>query len=74
MLEHMMMLVLQLGVIIFAAHGGGLLFKRFRMPSVLGELLSGALIGPYALGALALPGLPEEVCGSRWAKGFLSSA
>ncbi len=59
MLEHMMMLVLQLGVIIFAAHGGGLLFKRIRMPSVLGELLAGALIGPYALGALSVPGLPE---------------
>jgi len=59
MLEHMMMLVLQLGVIIFAAHSGGLLFKRFRMPSVLGEILAGALIGPYALGSLVLPGLPE---------------
>ncbi|HEQ60012.1 MAG TPA: cation:proton antiporter, partial [Firmicutes bacterium] len=59
MLEHMMMLVLQLGVIIFAAHSGGLLFKRFRMPSVLGEILAGALIGPYALGSVVLPGLPE---------------
>jgi len=59
MIEHMMMLVLQLGVVIFAAQAGGILFKRMRMPSVLGEILAGTLIGPYALGAIPLPGLPE---------------
>jgi Kef-type K+ transport system membrane component KefB len=48
----MMMLVLQLAVIIIAAKVGGYLAQRFfKMPSVLGELASGMLIGPYALGA-----------------------
>lgn len=49
----MMILILQLGVIIIAAKIGGFLFQRFlNMPSVLGELASGMLIGPYALGGL----------------------
>ncbi|MCF7974509.1 MAG: cation:proton antiporter [Phycisphaerae bacterium] len=53
-ITHMMMqLVLQLAVIIVCAKVGGYLFQRFlNMPSVLGELASGMLIGPYALGGL----------------------
>lgn len=47
----MMILILQLAVIITVAKVGGFLFQRFlKMPSVLGELASGMLIGPYALG------------------------
>ncbi|MCF7849714.1 MAG: cation:proton antiporter, partial [Kiritimatiellales bacterium] len=47
----MMLLILQLAVIIIVAKVGGFLFQRFlKMPSVLGELASGMLIGPYALG------------------------
>lgn len=51
-ITHMMMLlILQLAVIIICAKIGGFLFQRFlKMPSVLGELASGMLIGPYALG------------------------
>ncbi|MCC5843250.1 MAG: cation:proton antiporter [Verrucomicrobia bacterium] len=56
MTEHMMILVLELGVILFAAKLGGLLFNRLNQPGVLGELLSGVLIGPFALGGLAFPG------------------
>lgn len=59
-ITHMMMhLILQLAVIIIVAKVGGYLFQRFlKMPSVLGELASGMVIGPYALGAkLVLPGL-----------------
>jgi len=52
-------LVLQIGFILFAAKAGGLLAQRLRLPSVLGELVAGMLIGPYALGALALPGFPH---------------
>ncbi|MBN2162841.1 MAG: cation:proton antiporter [Pontiellaceae bacterium] len=49
----MMLLILQLGVIIIAAKVGGFLFQRFlKMPTVLGELASGMLIGPYALGGM----------------------
>jgi len=59
-ITHMMMhLILQLAVIIIVAKIGGYLFQRFlKMPSVLGELASGMLIGPYALGSqIDLPGL-----------------
>jgi fructose-specific phosphotransferase system IIA component len=52
-------LVLQLGIIIFAVRLGGSLVKRAKIPPVLGELLAGTLIGPYALGGVALPGFPQ---------------
>ena len=49
----MMLLILQLAAIIIAAKIGGYLFQRFlKLPSVLGELASGMLIGPYALGGV----------------------
>lgn len=49
--------VLQLAVIIIAARLGGLFFRRWlRLPEVLGELSAGMVIGPYALGGIALPG------------------
>jgi Kef-type K+ transport system membrane component KefB len=53
-ITHMMMyLILQLAVIIVCAKVGGYLFHRFlKMPSVLGELASGMIIGPYALGGM----------------------
>jgi Kef-type K+ transport system membrane component KefB/mannitol/fructose-specific phosphotransferase system IIA component (Ntr-type) len=61
-LTHLMtMLVFQLGIIIFAARLGGLLFKKLNLPSVLGELSIGILIGPYVLGSLVLPGFPEGI-------------
>jgi Kef-type K+ transport system membrane component KefB len=59
-ITHMMMhLILQLAVIIVCAKIGGYLFQRLlKMPSVLGELASGMLIGPYAFGSqIILPGL-----------------
>lgn len=49
-------LVLQLAVILAAAKLGGELFERWlKQPGVLGELLVGVLIGPYALGGMELP-------------------
>jgi fructose-specific phosphotransferase system IIA component len=57
--ELMSELALQLGVIIFAVRLGGALAKRAKIPPVLGELLAGTLIGPYALGGIALPGFPQ---------------
>ncbi|MDA3875293.1 MAG: cation:proton antiporter [Kiritimatiellae bacterium] len=59
MTENMMFVVMQLGVILFAAKAGNLLFSRFNLPGVLGELLSGVLIGPFALGAIRLPGFEQ---------------
>lgn len=52
-------LVFQVAVILFAAKLGGGVLKKLKMPSVLGELLTGILIGPYLLGGLALPGFPH---------------
>ena len=52
MTHRMMELALQLGVILFAARLGNLLFTRLRLPSVLGELCAGIAIGPFALGRL----------------------
>ena len=52
-------LVLQMGVIIFAARLGGNLAKKAGISSVLGELIAGIIIGPFALGSLPLPGFPS---------------
>jgi len=51
-------LVLQLAVIIVAARIFGIIFDRYLKQSrVLGELVAGMIIGPYALGGLSIPGL-----------------
>lgn len=57
--ELMAELVLQIGIILFAVRVGGALVKKFGIPSVLGELLAGVIIGPYALGGIAFPGFPH---------------
>jgi Kef-type K+ transport system membrane component KefB/mannitol/fructose-specific phosphotransferase system IIA component (Ntr-type) len=59
MTHRMMMLVMQLGTILFAARLGGMLMEHIKMPSVLGELLAGVLIGPYLMGGIPLIGLPD---------------
>ncbi len=59
MAHRMMMLVLQLGAMLFAARLGNMAFERMRLPGVLGELCSGIVIGPYALGRLMIPGFPD---------------
>lgn len=53
--EQVAILVLQLGIIIFAARFCGDFMKKLKMPSVLGELLAGILIGPCLLGGIPLP-------------------
>ncbi len=53
----MVRFILQLAVIIIGARLGGVFLKKFlKMPSVLGELVTGMIIGPYALGSLDIPG------------------
>ena len=59
MAHRMMMLVLQLGAMLFAARLGNIVFDRMRMPGVLGELCAGIVIGPYALGRFTFPGFPQ---------------
>jgi Kef-type K+ transport system membrane component KefB/mannitol/fructose-specific phosphotransferase system IIA component (Ntr-type) len=59
--ELMAELALQLGILIFAVRLGGRLVKKIGIPPVLGELLAGVCIGPYALGGVALPGFPRGI-------------
>lgn len=54
--SRMMILVIQLGVILFAARIGNLLFEKLKLPGVLGELCAGMLIGPSLLGGVPIPG------------------
>ncbi|MCX2728501.1 cation:proton antiporter [Thermomicrobium sp. 4228-Ro] len=46
----------QLLIIFVAAKLGGELFLRLRQPAVIGEILVGIVIGPFALGLIGLPG------------------
>ena len=57
--SQMTALVLQLALVLFAVRGGGALAQKLKLPSVVGELLAGVVIGPYALGALPLPGFAQ---------------
>lgn len=59
--HEMTVLAVQLGIIIFAARAFGTLFRRRGLPSLVGELAAGILIGPYLLGAVPVPLLPEGV-------------
>ncbi len=52
-------LVFQIGIILFAAKLGGWLMKKVNMPSVLGELMMGIIIGPYLLGGIPFFGFHE---------------
>ena len=48
-------ILLQVGIIIFAAQIAGRVFRKIKIPPVLGELLVGVLLGPCLLGSLPLP-------------------
>ena len=52
--EKMTLLALQVGVILFAAKLGGMLASLVKLPSVLGELGAGIVIGPWALGGIGV--------------------
>ncbi len=61
MVHRMMLLTIQFGTIIFAAKFFNMLFEKLKMPGVLGELCAGMVIGPFALGTIALPGFSGGV-------------
>ncbi len=63
MTHSMMVLIMQLGVILFAARLGNMCATRLTLPGVVGELLAGILIGPYLLGSLPLHGFPHGLYG-----------
>lgn len=46
--------MISLGLLLFAAKLMAELFHRLKLPVVLGELLAGIIVGPYALGGLGL--------------------
>jgi Kef-type K+ transport systems, membrane components len=54
-------LVFQLAAIIFAVRIVGKLAVKIGIPSVLGELVAGIIIGPYALGGIGLPGFAHGI-------------
>jgi Kef-type K+ transport system membrane component KefB len=54
--EPLPLLLLQLIVIVLAARLCGMLFRRFRQPPVIGEIVAGIALGPSLLGAVA-PGV-----------------
>jgi Kef-type K+ transport system membrane component KefB len=54
--EQAALFALQVGIVLIAAKIGGEVFERWLLqPAVLGELVAGVLIGPYAIGAVAWP-------------------
>ena len=56
--KHVEHLVIQLAVILVAAKIAGEICDRYlKIPTVLGELGAGTLIGPFALGGIAFFGL-----------------
>lgn len=58
-INHLMAhLVFQLSIIIITARITGHIFQHYlKQPRVLGELVAGMIIGPYALGRIKIPGL-----------------
>src|ERR687893_2710350 len=46
--------MISLGILLFAAKLMAELFHRVKIPIVLGEILAGIIVGPFALGALPL--------------------
>ena len=44
--------IIGVGILLFAAKVMAELFLRLKLPIVLGELLAGIIIGPFALGGL----------------------
>ncbi|NLE29874.1 MAG: PTS transporter subunit EIIA [Phycisphaerae bacterium] len=59
MTHRMMMLAIQLGLILFAAKIGNILFEKIKMPGVLGELVVGIVIGPYVFGGISFYGFEQ---------------
>jgi len=51
--------IITICILVFSAKVLGELFAKVKIPSVLGELFAGILLGPYALGSvIAIGGSP----------------
>src|SRR5260370_42328973 len=62
--QELLLLIVQFGLLLFVARTLGEVAKRFRLPSVVGGLLAGVVLGPSLLGAVA-PGVFHTVFPSR---------
>lgn len=51
---HLIQTIIGIGILLFAAKLMAELFLRLRLPIVLGELLAGMIIGPFALGGFLI--------------------
>jgi Kef-type K+ transport system membrane component KefB len=59
-----LLLAFQVALVIIAAKGLGRLFERkLSQPAVIGEVLAGVLIGPFALGGISIPALSFPLLG-----------
>ena len=52
--EALIHVLISLAILLFAAKILAELFNKLRLPAVLGELVAGIIVGPFALGALPL--------------------
>ena len=63
---HFIEIIIGVGILLFAAKLMAELFLRMKLPIVLGELLAGMIIGPFALGSfLVFDGKPLLQIGSE---------
>jgi Na+:H+ antiporter len=46
--------LISLAVLLFAAKIFAEIFKKLRLPAVLGELVAGIIVGPFALGSIPI--------------------
>ena len=51
---HFIEIIIAVGILLASAKLMGELFSRIKLPIVLGELIAGMIIGPFALGAFLL--------------------
>ena len=49
---HFIHVIISLAILLFAAKLFAELFHRLKLPVVLGELLAGIIVGPFAIGGL----------------------
>lgn len=57
-LDPILKAILVICILVFSAKVLGELFTKIKIPSVLGELFAGIILGPYALGSISVFGSP----------------
>jgi Kef-type K+ transport system membrane component KefB/mannitol/fructose-specific phosphotransferase system IIA component (Ntr-type) len=57
--HQMTRVIVQLAVILYATWMGGWVAKKVRLPSVVGQIIAGMVVGPFALGGIPIPGFHD---------------